>query len=86
MGALWGLTKIKAKTFDWNFAFKYFLTSFGTALDTNLFFKNQNWSYFVSLHHYLNSENYFPGFELELVSFPGSLLGGENGLRARAGS
>jgi hypothetical protein len=48
---------------------RHLLTSFGYAVDANVFWKEDVASVFVILHSYFNGERYFPGIEVELQRY-----------------
>jgi len=54
----------------WNFAFRHFLTSFGTDLSFNLFLNIDKFNFAVIYHSYQNYEHYFPALEVEMIDFP----------------
>ena len=56
-----------------NFAFRHFLTSFGTDVLLKVFLKKDFYNMVFVLHNYLNYEHWFPAIEVELVDFPLSL-------------
>lgn len=56
-----------------NFAFRHFLTSFGTDTLLKVFLKKDIYNMAFVLHNYRNHEHWFPAIEAELVDFPLSL-------------
>ncbi len=50
----------------WNLSLRHQLTSFGYALDANLFLKRGGASVLAIAHNYVNGERYFPGLEVQL--------------------
>jgi len=54
----------------WNFAFRHFLTSFGTDLSFNVFLNIDKFNLAVIYHSYQNYEHYFPALEIEMIDFP----------------
>lgn len=54
----------------WNFAFRHFLTSFGTDLSFNFFLKADKYNLVFNYHSYQNYANYFPAIEVEMIDFP----------------
>jgi hypothetical protein len=56
-----------------NFAFRHFLTSFGTDTLLKVFLKKNKYNMAFTLHNYLNYEHWFPAIEAELIDFPLSL-------------
>jgi len=56
-----------------NFAFRHFLTSFGTDVLLKAFLKKDIYNMAFSFHNYLNYKHWFPAIEAELVDFPMSL-------------
>ncbi|GMO41605.1 MAG: hypothetical protein Pg6C_02570 [Treponemataceae bacterium] len=56
-----------------NFAFRHLLTSFGTDVSVNVFFKKPPFNLVFIYHNYLNYKYYFPAIEAELIDFPLSL-------------
>ncbi|MDR2536559.1 MAG: hypothetical protein LBD29_11080 [Treponema sp.] len=53
-----------------NIAFRHILTSFGSDISLNLFFKKSVFNLVCIYHSYLNYEHYFPALEAELIDFP----------------
>ena len=53
-----------------NFAFRHFLTSFGTDLSFNLFLNKDKFNFIAAYHSYQNYEHYFPALEVEMIDFP----------------
>jgi len=53
-----------------NFAFRHFLTSFGTDTLLKVFLKKNIYNMAFVLHNYRNYERWFPAIEAELVDFP----------------
>jgi len=56
-----------------NFAFRHFLTSFGTDVLLKVFLKKDIYNMVFAFHNYMNYEHWFPAIEAELVDFPLSL-------------
>jgi len=56
-----------------NFAFRHFLTSFGTDILLKVFLKKDIYNMVFAFHNYMNYEHWFPAIEAELVDFPLSL-------------
>jgi len=56
-----------------NFAFRHFLTSFGTDTLLKVFLKKDIYNVAFVFHNYRNYEHWFPAIEVELVDFPLSL-------------
>jgi hypothetical protein len=53
-----------------NFAFRHNLTSFGSDVSAQIYFKKQPYKMIFTLHNYLNYQNYFPAIEAELIDYP----------------
>ena len=60
---------------EWNFALRHYLTSFGANVSASVFLRNRPLSMAVTLHNYMNHSNYFPAIEAELIDFPVNLGG-----------
>ncbi len=62
----------------WNLTVRHHLTSFGYAMDTNLYFKQQPSKFLFILRHQFNKKSYFPGIDMKIsrlpVLFSGSVL------------
>jgi len=56
-----------------NFAFRHFLTSFGTDVLLKVFLEKDKYNMAFTIHNYLNYKHWFPAIEAELVDFPLSL-------------
>jgi len=56
-----------------NFAFRHFLTSFGTDTSLKVFLKKDIYNMVFVFHNYRNYKHWFPAIEAELVDFPLSL-------------
>jgi hypothetical protein len=54
----------------WNFAFRHFLTSFGTDLALEMFINIDNLNLMAAYHNYQNYEHSFPAIEIEVVDYP----------------
>jgi hypothetical protein len=61
----WGETGAR-----WNFAFRHFLTSFGTDLSCNIFFNIDKLNLVAIYHNYQNYKNIFPALEIEMIDYP----------------
>ena len=55
---------------EMNVTAAHFLTSFGNAIDANLFLRSGDRNLFVVVHRYANGERSFPGVEAQLVDLP----------------
>lgn len=51
------------------------LTSFGTTIDVNLFFRNGETKLFAVAHRYANGARFFPGLEAQLIDMPMTIAG-----------
>jgi hypothetical protein len=49
---------------------KHYLTSFGHSININLFFKKSELNLFVSILNQENYETYFPGLNVQVISYP----------------
>lgn len=56
--------------FEWNFALRHYLTSFGADIPVSVFLRYQNLNVAFTYHSYLNYKNYFPAIEAELIDYP----------------
>jgi hypothetical protein len=61
----WGKTDIR-----WNFAFRHFLTSFGTDLSLKAFLNINTLNFTATYHNYQNYEHIFPAMEIKMVDYP----------------
>ena len=59
----------------WNVTGSHTLTSFGYAIDANVFLRANAHNLLVTLHRYSNDAKHFPGAEAELVDEPMSFRG-----------
>lgn len=66
---------IGGRRVDMNVTASHFLTSFGYAVDANVFLRSGKRNLFVVLHHYANRERSFPGVEAELIDYPVTIRG-----------
>ena len=62
---------------EWNFALRHYLTSFGSNVTATAFLKNELFNMAFTFHNNQNHRNYFPAIEAELIEFPVN-LGGQN--------
>ena len=53
-----------------NFAFRHYLTSFGTDLSLNVFLKNSNFNRVFAYHNYRNHKHFFHAIETEHIDYP----------------
>lgn len=63
------------KEFYWNFGIVHFLTSFGYAIDTQFFYKQEKLNILLIYHTYVNAYSKLPGLELEIIRYPLDLFG-----------
>jgi hypothetical protein len=54
----------------WNFAFRHFLTSFGTDLTLEMLINMEKVKFMVAYHNYQNYEHIFPAIEIEMIDYP----------------
>jgi hypothetical protein len=54
----------------WNFAFRHFLTSFGTDLSFEMLVNIEKFNFVAAYHNYQNYEHIFPAIEIEMVDYP----------------
>jgi hypothetical protein len=54
----------------WNFAFRHFLTSFGTDLTLEMFINSEKFNFVTAYHNYQNYEHVFPAIEIEMIDYP----------------
>ena len=54
----------------WNFAFRHYLTSFGTDLQFNLLLNIDKYNIAFIYHSNQNYDHYFPVIEIEMIDFP----------------
>ncbi|MBI2521847.1 MAG: hypothetical protein HYV97_15635 [Bdellovibrio sp.] len=59
----------------YNFNFKHQLTSFGSSIDLNIFYKVGNLNFYSKLMAQSNHDTYFPGIELQILNYRSSLSG-----------
>ena len=53
-----------------NFAFRHYLTAFGSDVSLDLYLQAPRYNLYASLHTYHNYKNHFGGIEVGLVDFP----------------
>ena len=68
-------TTFNGRRVDMNVTASHVLTSFGYAIDANVFLRSGERGLFVVLHSYSNAERHFPGIEAQLVDVPATLFG-----------
>lgn len=68
-------TSFRGRRVEMNLTASHFLTSFGYAVDANVFLRSGERNLFVVLHRYTNGERNFPGIEAELIDFPTTFRG-----------
>jgi hypothetical protein len=56
--------------FSGNFAFRHFLTSFGTDISLNVFLKKSKYNFVFVHHYYLNYKHLFSSIEVEMLDYP----------------
>lgn len=56
--------------FFWNFAIAHHLTSFGYAIDANIFLYQNKYNLSLTYHNYMNKDHYFAGIEASLARYP----------------
>jgi hypothetical protein len=59
----------------WNFAFRHFLTSFGTDLSLEILIQSEGLKAAAAYHNYQNYKHIFPALEIEIVDYPVSING-----------
>lgn len=70
-----GFSGFETRGVRWNATASHTLTSFGYAIDANVFLATRAHDLFVTLHRYSNDVKSFPGAEAELVDEPLTLAG-----------
>jgi len=63
----------------WNVTVRHHLTSFGYAMDTNLYFKQRPSKFLFILRNHFNKKSYFPGVDMKISRLP--ILFSDNVLR-----
>jgi len=54
----------------WNVTVRHHLTSFGYAMDTNLYFKQRPSKFLFILRNHFNKKSYFPGIDMKISRLP----------------
>jgi hypothetical protein len=54
----------------WNFAFRHFLTSFGTDLSLEMYINIEKFNFVAAYHNYQNYKHIFPAIEIEMIDYP----------------
>jgi hypothetical protein len=57
----------------WNFAFRHFLTSFGTDVTLEILINIEEFKFVAAYHNYQNYEHIFPAIEIEMLDYPVSI-------------
>lgn len=66
---LLGINSIKIGQTKYNFAFRYFLTSFGTDMTIYNYLQRNKLNLIIATHFYKNYDNVFPGLELQIIDY-----------------
>lgn len=78
-----GTSPFSGDPLEWSTMVRALPTSFGVAVDGNLFWKEGVTNLILILHSYLSPKQYFPGLEVELYRYPLTLFGENENITLR---
>ncbi|HMY66378.1 MAG TPA: hypothetical protein PL163_06995 [Leptospiraceae bacterium] len=74
-GRFSSVNPFNGRDFYWSAGAAHYLTPFGYSLNLHMFFKQDNINIVFIYHTYINAYRKLPGAEIELIRYPGTLLG-----------